>query len=48
MKIPSGSFVVGVPAYIKGQLSDERRQRWKKGHIEVMPALAKQYKERGL
>jgi len=48
MIIPSGSFVVGVPAKIKGQLSEERLQRWKKGHIEVMRILAEQYREQGL
>ena len=47
MKVPSGSFVVGVPAKIRGQLG-ERLQRWKEGHVEIMPALARQYKEQGL
>ena len=48
MKIPYGSFVIGVPAEIKGPVGEKRLERWKAGRSEVMPNLARQYKEQGL
>ena len=47
MKIPDHSFVVGVPAKIKGQISPELLQRLQKGG-QSYAELAKQYKEQGL
>ena len=47
MKIPDNSFVVGVPAKIKGQISPERRQRLEKGPESYLEML-KRYKEQGL
>lgn len=47
MKIPDNSFVVGVPAEIKGQVAPERwqqRQRGRGGYAELL----KRYKEQGL
>ena len=47
MKIPDNSFVVGVPAKVKGQISPERRlrlQQWPQTYAK----LAKRYKEQGL
>ncbi|MBI3930432.1 MAG: gamma carbonic anhydrase family protein [Chloroflexi bacterium] len=46
MKIPDNSFVVGVPAKIKGPVSSERRQEQQGSQHYV--ELAKQYKEQGL
>lgn len=47
MVIPSGSFVVGVPAKIKGPTT-ERMKGWTQGHSDFYPNLAKRYKEQGL
>ncbi len=44
MKIPDYSFVVGVPAKIKGQVPPERRRQRPQSYVE----LAKRYKEQGL
>jgi len=47
MEIPDNSFVVGVPAEIKGQVPVERwqrRQRGRGGYAELL----KRYKEQGL
>lgn len=46
-KIPSGSFVVGAPARVRGQVS-ERQKTWVEGHESFYPELAKEYKEQGL
>jgi len=48
MKIPPGSFVVGVPAEVRGPVGEQRLERWRSGRSEIMPNLAKQYKEQGL
>ena len=51
MKIPDNSFVVGVPAKIKGQVSPERRKkrpRLRKGGPQSYAELLKLYKEQGL
>ena len=47
MKIPDNSFVVGVPAEIKEQISPERQLGLQKGP-QVYVELAKQYKKEGL
>ncbi len=50
MKIPDNSFVVGVPAEIKGQISPEKRQkrpRLQKG-AQSYAELLKRYKQQGL
>ena len=47
MKIPQGSFVVGVPAKVRGQITD-RQKTWVEGHESFYPDLAKRYKEQGL
>jgi len=47
MEIPDSSFVVGVPAEIKGQVPAERweqRQRGRGGYVELL----RKYKEAGL
>lgn len=44
MKIPGRSFVVGVPARIKKQVSDEQIERLKRG-VQTYSALAQRYKE---
>ncbi len=50
MKIPDNSFVVGVPAEIKGQVSEERRwqRRPKAQGGQSYADLLKRYKEQGL
>ncbi len=45
-KIPSGSFMVGVPAKITGQVPSERLNRREGGSSYA--ALAQRYKEQGL
>ena len=47
MKIPSRSFVIGVPAEIKEELS-EKLSFWVGGGSEVYGQLARRYKEQGL
>ncbi len=46
MKIPSYSFVAGVPAKIKGDTT-EQMEAWN-GHLDGYSDLAKQYKAEGL
>ena len=51
MEIPDYSFVVGVPAKIKGQVSAERRRRQprlQKGGPQSYAELLKLYKQQGL
>ena len=45
--VPSGSFVVGVPAKVKGQVT-EKQKGWMEGHEFFYPNLAEQYKSQGL
>jgi len=47
MIVPSGSFVVGVPAKVKGQVT-EKQKGWLRGHEKFYPNLAEQYKAEGL
>ena len=47
MKIPDNSFVVGVPARIKGQVSPERRRQRRRGS-QSYAELVKIYKQQGL
>ena len=47
MKVPPGSFVVGVPAKVKGQVT-EQQKGWMKGHQDFYPPMAKLYKDEGL
>ena len=47
MKIPDNSFVVGVPAEIKRQLSPKQRLWLEKRHVTYIE-LMKRYKEQGL
>ena len=47
IKIPAGSFVAGVPAKVKGEVSDQQRE-WMEEHEKLYPPLAKIYKEQGL
>ncbi len=47
MKIPDNSFVVGVPAEIKEEISQERRSSLQRGSA-TYAELAKQYKQQGL
>ncbi|MFC1977349.1 gamma carbonic anhydrase family protein [Chloroflexota bacterium] len=47
MKIPDNSFVVGVPAKIRGQVSSERQLQELQGS-QYYVELARQYKEQGL
>ena len=44
MKIPPDSFVVGVPAKVKSQVT-EKQKGWIEGHDSFYPDLAKQYKD---
>ncbi len=48
MKIPDNSFVVGVPAEIKKQVSPQQVLRWLEEAPQGMVKLAKEYKEAGL
>lgn len=48
MKIPDNSFVVGIPAEIKGQVSPEQVMRWLQEAPEGYAKLSAQYKEQGL
>ena len=47
MEIPDGSFVVGVPAEIKGRVSPELVAMMESGNSEYA-LLAQKYKEQGL
>jgi carbonic anhydrase/acetyltransferase-like protein (isoleucine patch superfamily) len=47
MVIPDNSFVVGVPGKIRGQVSQERRERLLAGPGSYVE-MAKRYKEQGL
>jgi carbonic anhydrase/acetyltransferase-like protein (isoleucine patch superfamily) len=47
MIIPPRSFVVGVPAEIKGEISEEQYW-WSQNSPEIYKELARQYKEQGL
>ncbi len=47
MKIPDKSFVVGVPAEIKGELSPEQLW-WSQNSPKIYQQLAQQYKSEGL
>ena len=47
MKIPSGSFVAGVPAKIRGESTDKQKS-WTEGHFAFYPLLAKKYKDQKL
>lgn len=47
MLVPDGSFVVGLPGKIKGEISPELRARLERGPGEYLE-LAKQYKAAGL
>ena len=47
MKIPEKSFVAGVPAAIKGKISDEQLW-WSKNSPVIYNELARQYKREGL
>jgi len=47
MKIPDRTFVVGVPAKVKGKVTDERIAITKQS-VDVYIKLAKEYKEQGL
>ena len=47
MKVPDGSFIVGIPAEIKGPISSRQRQgleKWSQSYA----ALMKRYKQQGL
>jgi carbonic anhydrase/acetyltransferase-like protein (isoleucine patch superfamily) len=48
MKVPDNSFVIGVPAEIKGHVSPQTVQRWLEEGPEGMVKLAAQYKGEGL
>ncbi|MFC2011613.1 gamma carbonic anhydrase family protein [Chloroflexota bacterium] len=47
MVIPEKSFVVGVPATIKGKISEEQYW-WSENSPKIYADLARQYKEQGL
>ncbi|MBI4283316.1 MAG: gamma carbonic anhydrase family protein [Chloroflexi bacterium] len=47
MKIPDNSFVVGVPAEIKGEISQEQRSGLERGAFVFNAKLARQHKEQG-
>jgi len=47
MKIPDRTFVVGVPAKVKGQVSDERIAITKQS-VDIYVKMSKEYKEQGL
>lgn len=48
MKIPDNSFVVGVPAEVKGQVPIERWERRRRGGRGGYSEMVKKYKEQGL
>ena len=45
--IPTGSFVAGVPAKVKGKVTQQQQQKWMDEHEKYYPPLAKLYKEQG-
>ncbi len=47
MKVPSRSFVVGVPAKVKSEVSASQLARWERG-VQHYLELAQQYKTQGL
>jgi carbonic anhydrase/acetyltransferase-like protein (isoleucine patch superfamily) len=47
MKVPEKSFVVGVPAKIKGQIAEEQLW-WSQNSPKIYIELAEQYKKEGL
>ncbi|MEA1958225.1 MAG: gamma carbonic anhydrase family protein [Chloroflexota bacterium] len=47
MNIPDRSFVVGVPAKVKGEVSDERIAITKQS-VDIYCKMSKEYKEQGL
>ena len=47
MKVPPGSFVVGVPAKVKGRVTEEQKG-WMKGHRDFYPQMAEKYRAEGL
>jgi carbonic anhydrase/acetyltransferase-like protein (isoleucine patch superfamily) len=47
MVISAGSFVAGVPAKVKGRVT-EKQGGWMDGHEQFYPNLAEQYKAEGL
>jgi carbonic anhydrase/acetyltransferase-like protein (isoleucine patch superfamily) len=47
MIIPPDSFVVGVPAKIKSQVTDKQKG-WMEGHENFYPDMAEKYKREGL
>lgn len=47
MKIPPNSFVAGVPAKVKSQVTEKQRG-WTDGHFAFYPPLAKRYKDQKL
>ena len=47
MKVPSGSFVAGVPAEIIGETSEEQLEEWLERHPPLFPRLAEEYKKAG-
>jgi len=48
MKVPDNSFVVGVPAEIKGKVSPQLVLKWLQEAPQGMVELADEYKEAGL
>lgn len=46
MKIPAGSFVAGVPAEIRGQIS-EKQNKWINDAPKFYTQMAKSYKDQG-
>ncbi len=48
MKVPDRSFVVGVPAEIKGEASSQHLYRWAEAGPQGYAERAKQYKDQGL
>ena len=47
MIIPAGSFVVGVPAKVKSQVT-EKQKWWLEGHDNAYPDVAARFKKEGL
>ena len=47
MKVPDRTFVVGVPAKVKGTVSDERIAITKQS-VDIYVKMSKEYKEQGL
>jgi carbonic anhydrase/acetyltransferase-like protein (isoleucine patch superfamily) len=47
MKVPDRSFVVGVPAKIKGEVSEDRIDITRMS-VDIYVKMSKEYKEQGL